>query len=179
LLFLYSEDSIGSLRIEQAMLYKVILIYATGYCVVFIKWLAVIKSDEPYLGKADDVPSYLTDKLWGAFPYLGTLGNSNQHNLGQSNLIVHTYQDCDVSGKKFREIFVLHTSKYVILFLVLTCIFLPYIFLNQAAPSFLKFIFSSTTLFTIYLSFFIITWLSSIAILVLRIIISSKHKISI
>lgn len=178
LLFIYSEESGKPIHLEQPMLYKVMLLYATGYVAVFIKWLSVIKSDEPYYGTADDIPGFLTSKLWGSFPYLGTLGKSNSGNQWRVKKAAHVYQDSDVRGKKFGEILELHVNKNAIFILVLSCAFLPSIFLNQAAPSFLKFIYSSSTLFTIYISFFVFVWLSSIAIILLIILLRAKRNSS-
>lgn len=178
LLFVYSDETGRPIHLEHYMLHQTILLYGIGYVTVFVKWLSLIKSDKRFIGKADDVPGYLTRELWGAFPYLGTLGNSNSGNQRLNNKSSHVYDDASVNGKTFREIFVLHINKQVVLILSTVCVFLPYVFLNQAAPSFLKFVYSYPLIFTIYLSFFIFAWMSSVALLVLRINLWAKSKLS-
>ncbi|TCJ15980.1 hypothetical protein EZJ19_05845 [Parasulfuritortus cantonensis] len=176
ILFLSSNTSGKPIHLDSSTLYKSIAIYALGYFSVFVQWLRTIKSDEPYAGLADDVPAYLTQKLWGEYPYLGTFGRSNKSNQRPSNIKAHTYQDIDVIGKCFRDIYILHLNKFAILLLALVCILLPYMLTNQAAPSFLYFIFNSSLLFTIYMSFLIIGWLSSSALLTLRIILWLQYR---
>lgn len=174
LLFVYGEGSGRPIHLEQTNLHQVVLVYAIGYLVVFAKWLALIKDRRLYMGNANEVPGYLTRELWGDFPYLGTLGKSNSGNKRLNNKSPHIYQDVDVNGKTFREIFVIHINKNVLLVLFAISTLLPYVFLNQAAPSFLKFVFSSPLTFTIYFSFLILTWLSSIALLILRVCLLAK-----
>jgi hypothetical protein len=166
LLFVYSEKSYRPIHLEQTKLYQVISIYAIGYLAVFLRWLDVVASDELYLGRANLVPEYLTRKLWGKFPYLGSFGRYS--NAGDKHAYWHKYQDVDVQGKKFSQIFCLHTNRAFLLTAALMSVLLPYVFLNQIAPSYLRIIFNSSTLFSVYLSFFIIVWLSLIAVVVLR-----------
>jgi hypothetical protein len=176
LLFFYAEQSDQPIHIEQSELINIVLLYAVGYLLVFKKWLVVIKSNNLYCGKADDVPKYLTDMLWGAFPYLGTFGKSGEkYKQARYGNRWNKYQDIDVQGKTFSQIFCIHVNKAYLLISMLIVVLLPYMFLNQEAPSFLELIYYSSTVFTIYMSFIALVWLSAISIIALRILLLVKE----
>lgn len=180
LLLIYSLGANEPIQLQQIQLYKVLLYFVAGYGFVAARWIDVINNNDLYGGHADDVPQYLTWRLYGYFPYLFTFGKSNSHNNRKRiGRLWHTYQDNDVKNKKFSEIFCLHVNKSSLIVLLLTAVLLPNLISSQIAPSFLGFIFSSFVLYSLYMAFLMLIWLSAVALFLLRVWLFLKNKLSI
>lgn len=179
LLFIYSFGAKEPIQLQKIQLYKIILLFVAGYGFVTSRWIGDDANDL-YSGHADDVPSYLTRRLFGYFPYLFTFGKSNSHNnRKQTGTLWHVYQDNDVKDKKFSEIFCLHVNKPSLIILLLVAVLLPNLIFNQIAPSFLEFIFNSFILYSLYMAFLMLMWLAAMALILLRVWLYLKNKFSI
>lgn len=167
LLVIFARLKSYPIHLDELEIIKILLCFFVGYLFVFFEWLVLTKTEERYSGKADDVPAYLTNKLYGMHPYLFTFGKKNSSN-GNSDYKWHKYTDADVTNKKLAKVFCVHFNKNNSLIFALIAILLPFLIFDQALVSFVRIVQANIFLYIPYMYLISMTWLSILGLLVFR-----------
>jgi hypothetical protein len=175
LITVFANAKNKTIGLENLEIVEVIVCFLGGYLMVFYEWILIAKSNELYAGDADNVPSYLTKRLFGRYPYLFTFGQSNSMNQNAS-FQVHNYVTKDVRNSKFVNVFCRHVNKSIFLVFLFLSILLPFLIFNQSPSSFIKLFFQHIFFYVPYMYLILITWLSVLMIVIFRIYLHLTNK---
>jgi hypothetical protein len=92
LMVIFAKSKTAPIYLDELEMIKVLSCFLLGYVCVFVEWFKLANSDELYSGDADSVPGYLTEKLFGIYPYLFTWGKKNSSN-GNTRYKWHKYSN--------------------------------------------------------------------------------------